>query len=123
MFHSYRVNDSAILVRFWERIVTKMRGFRGLGWCLLRRVGDSRLDPGRVDVLEAVVLEDGRKLWRKSVEAEISGLLPHHHKRALLHHHWLLHHEVGLRLLEVMFREQNLIRLKINFEVEVESMF
>jgi hypothetical protein len=52
-------------------------------------------------------------LRRQSFEAQISGLT-HHDERALLHQRKLLagHHEVLLRLLKVMFGEQNLIRLK-----------
>jgi hypothetical protein len=110
---SYRIHESAVFVRFRKRISSEVRSLRCLRRSLLRRVSDPRLDPGRVDVLEAVVLEDRRKLRRQSFEAQISGLT-HHDERALLHQRKLLagHHEVLLRLLKVMFGEQNLIRLK-----------
>ncbi len=41
-----------------------------------------RLVPGRVDVLEVVVLEDGRKLRRETVKADVARL-GHHPKRRL----------------------------------------
>ncbi len=66
---SYRVHESAVFVRFRKRISSEVRSLRCLGRSLLRRVSDPRLDPGRVDVLEAVVLEDRRKLRRQSFEA------------------------------------------------------
>ena len=103
--------NQALLVGFRERVAAEMRRLRRLGRSLFRRVGDPGFDPGRVNVLEVVVLEDGRQLRGQSVEAEVPGLA--HHPEWLLLHHWdrLARHHEGL-LLEVVLREQDLVGLE-----------
>ena len=85
-----------------------MRGLGSLRGSLFRAVRDPRLHPGSVDVLEVVVLKDGRKLRRKTLEAEVARL--GNHPEGRLHHLHLLsgHHET---LLKVVLGEQDLVRL------------
>ena len=66
---SYRVHERPIFKRLWERVPAKVRSFRSFGRSLFRRVGDPGFDSGRVNVLEAVVLKHGWKLWGQTFKA------------------------------------------------------